>query len=128
SLLGFDAFLVIHVFTERFGDGHGAVFVLVELQDGNENTRGSDDGVVEGVGKEGFAFSGFVAEVTAAGLKIVEAAGAVGFAVGISGGHPGFNVDHGGVFGAQVAGAALQQAIRQVEFLQHGFSILQNLF
>ncbi len=127
NLFRLDFFHAAHVFAEGFGDGDGAVRVLVVFEDGDEDARAGDDGVVEGVAEERFAVGGFVAEVAAAGLEIVEAAGGVGFAVAVAGGHPGFHVDHAGVFDAQVAGAALQQAVGEVQALEHFFGEGEHL-
>src|SRR5262249_40223077 len=68
------------------------------------------------------------------GLELVEAAGGVGFAVaafGVAGlfaaGHPGFDVHHGGVFDADVAGAALDDAVWEAEALEEEFGVAEHL-
>ena len=72
-VFGFDFFHATHVRTEAFGNGDGAVFVLVHFHDGDEDTWGCDDGVVECVADLDFAIRITVAEVEATGLVFVEA-------------------------------------------------------
>ncbi len=53
-------------------------------------------------------------------MGFAPAIGAVGVVAGESrgaAGHPAFEVDHVGVFGAQVAGATLQEPVGQAEVL-----------
>src|SRR5688572_30510279 len=76
SGVGGDSFAAGHVGAEDFGDGDGAVFVLVLLEDGDEDSGAGDGGVVEGVAELGLGLSAFglfaVAEVKAAGLEVFE--------------------------------------------------------
>ena len=145
SAFWFYAFLAVEVGSEGFGNGDGSILVLIHLEDGDEDSGAGDDGVVEGMAEDGPALGISVTEVQAAALEIVEAGGGVGFAVGPGGeaiftniasaGHPAFDVDHVGVFRSEIAGAALEEAVGEFEFLEkflddrnHGLMPLDTCF
>ena len=60
-----------HIRTQRFGDDHAAVGLLVVLQDRDQNARQSQSGAVQGVDIPGlFTQLRPVAYISPAGLKI----------------------------------------------------------
>ena len=65
-------FQAAHVGLQHLGDGHGAIGLQMVLQEGDQHTRRSHAGVVQGVGQIGLAVLALDADVQAACLCIAQ--------------------------------------------------------
>ena len=79
------------------------------------------------MGELHLAVCGAIAKVQAAGLKLVEAAGRVGFAVVLAGGHPRLDVILLQLALPQIARADIHHAIGQFQCLQDILGVLEDL-
>ncbi len=69
-LFGNENGLAAHVGLEDLGDQHAAVGLKIVLEEGDEHTRGGDDGVVQRVGQLGLTVLILRADAQAAGLGV----------------------------------------------------------
>ena len=116
---------------------HGSIRVLIQLQNWNEHARAGKHRIVQRPRNVNFSIGVAVAQIQAATLKITKTAGgmrlapfaawnAVGANIAAAW-HPTFNINHVLVLHTKVAGATLQQAIRQRQALQNHFHCFQHV-
>ena len=111
-----------HIRPKHLRHRHAAIRVLILLENGNQDARAGDRGVVQRVAESGLALSSgsfvAIAQVEPPRLKVAERASAVRLAVTVPAGHPGFDVVHAPLALSHVAGAIHGHAVRKLQRLQ----------
>src|SRR5579863_1609329 len=123
-----DVLLAAHVRAQGCRDAHAAVELLVNLEQGQQDTRRGNGGVVQCMHKLHLAVLIAIADVDAAGLPLVEVRTRVGFAVAALAGYPAFQVVHAHFAVTHVTRADVDHAVRQFQRLHQFFRVRQQLF
>ena len=97
-------FQAAHVGLQHLGDGHGAIGLQMILQEGDQHTRRSHAGVVQGVGQIGLAVLALDADVQAACLCIAQVGAGADLEVLLLAGAPGLDITALDLQVGQVAG------------------------
>ena len=119
---------MLKVTIENFGQGDGAVGLLVGFDQGHVEAGEGRAGAVECVAGDVFAIGGFVAQCHAAGLEVFKVAAGGDFEVAAFAGGPDFDVVTFGSAKAHVACAEQHGAVVQTEELQHSLGVVAQGF
>src|SRR3712207_3366793 len=119
--------LLSDVRDERLGKQHRAVLLLVDLQQRYERATYGERGTVQGVEELGPTTVFSVPDPEAAGLVVGGVGGARDLSVVVAAGHPSLEVELAVGGAAEVSGADVHHAVREVEILEYPLLYPQHL-
>src|SRR4051812_13178478 len=123
SSAGGDALDAAQIRPQRRGNHHRAVRLLVVLEDGDQRAPDGEAGAVERVRESGLAALGAVADVGATRLEVLAVAARGDLAIRLLARQPDLEVVGLRRREADVAGGEADDAIGQLEDLQHALGV-----